>query len=80
MLIGGKSGEGKSTLMQHLALRSMREKKGLILIDPHGDLAEQVLRLVPAERFDDVVFIDLSDEAFACGINPLDVMMARQSR
>ena len=76
MLIGGKSGEGKSTLMQHLALRSMLEKKGLILIDPHGDLAEQVLRLVPSERFDDVVFIDLSDEAFACGINPLDAMMA----
>jgi hypothetical protein len=76
MLIGGKSGEGKSTLMQHLALQSMLEKRGLILIDPHGDLAEQVLRLMPAERFDDVVFIDLSDESFACGINPLDAMMA----
>jgi Helicase HerA, central domain len=76
MLIGGKSGEGKSTLMQHLALRSMKEGGGLILIDPHGDLAEHVLRLVPADRFDDVIFIDLSDEAFACGINPLDAMMA----
>lgn len=76
MLIGGKSGEGKSTLMQHLILRSMLGNKGLIVIDPHGDLAEQVIGLVPAERADEVVFLDLSDPTFACGINPLDAMMA----
>jgi len=76
-LIGGKSGEGKSTFMQHLAVRSMTEHQGLILVDPHGDLVEQVLRLVPPERCDDVVLIDLSDERFACGLNPIDATVAR---
>jgi hypothetical protein len=78
MLIGGKSGEGKSTLLLHLILRRLREEKGgLILIDPHGDLANQVLALIPQARWDDVVFIDLSDELFAWGINVLDTTMAR---
>ncbi|GHO88153.1 helicase HerA domain-containing protein [Dictyobacter formicarum] len=76
-LIAGKSGEGKSTLITHMAWDAMRGGGGLVLIDPHGDLAEDVLRLVPPERCDDVVLIDLSDAQFACGINPLDATMAR---
>lgn len=77
MLIGGKSGEGKSTLMQHLVLRSLQRQSGLIVIDPHGDLVDQILGLVPAHRVDEVVLIDLSTTTFACGINPLDARMAR---
>ncbi len=77
LLIGGKSGEGKSTLMQHLAQRSMRECHGLIVIDPHGDLVEQILTLVPPDRIDDVVLLDLSDEQFACGLNPIDATVSR---
>jgi Helicase HerA, central domain len=77
LLIGGKSGEGKSTFMKHLALRSIMLRSGLIVIDPHGDQAEQLLALVPPECLDDVVLIDLSDEYFACGLNPIDATMAR---
>lgn len=77
MLIGGKSGEGKSTLMVHVAVRTMDHQNGLVLIDPHGDLAEDVLCLVPASRLDDTLFIDLSDENFAWGINPLDATMSK---
>ena len=77
LLIGGKSGEGKSTLLLQLILRRLKEKGGLILIDPHGDFADQTLGLIPPERWDDVVFIDLSNEDFACGINVLDTTMAR---
>ncbi|MBV9257935.1 MAG: hypothetical protein JO215_07940 [Ktedonobacteraceae bacterium] len=77
LLVGGKSGEGKSTFIKHLALRSMMECNGLIVIDPHGDQAEQLLALVPPDRLDDVVLIDLSDERFACGLNPIDATIAR---
>jgi hypothetical protein len=77
MLIGGKSGEGKSTMEKHLALRCMRERNGLIVVDPHGDQADQLLALVPPDRLDDVVLIDLSDEQFACGLNPIDATVAR---
>ncbi len=76
LLIGGKSGEGKSTLMEHLALRAM-EQGGLIVIDPHGDLVEHLLCRVPASRRDEVVLIDLSETDDAIGINLLDATLGR---
>jgi hypothetical protein len=63
--------------MVHLALRAMLEHRGLIVIDPHGDLAEDVLGLVPPDRRDDVVFLDLSEQQVACGINPLDASVGQ---
>src|SRR5579859_2757229 len=75
-LIGGKSGEGKSTFMEHVAREAMTEG-GLVLIDPHGDLCEHILAQVPPERADDVVLIDLSDPDASPGINALDVTLGR---
>ncbi len=75
-LIGGKSGEGKSTLMEHIARDAMAQG-GLVLIDPHGDLCEHALQSVPDDRADDVVLIDLSDPTASTGINPLDVTLGR---
>jgi len=76
LLIGGKSGEGKSTLMEYLALRAM-EQGGLIVIDPHGDLVEHLLGRVPARRRDEVVLIDLSEPDYAIGLNLLDTTLGR---
>jgi hypothetical protein len=73
-LFGGKAGEGKSTFIQYIAREAMR-LGGLVLIDPIGDLCEQVLKLVPAERAEDVVFIDLADTQYSVGLNPLDVTL-----
>jgi energy-coupling factor transporter ATP-binding protein EcfA2 len=77
-LVCGKSGEGKSTLLEHLAQTAMEQGEGLLLADPHGDLADEVLRLVPAYRVDDVVLIDLSDTEHALGLNPIDVLLGRE--
>ncbi|HTK06189.1 MAG TPA: hypothetical protein VL485_03390 [Ktedonobacteraceae bacterium] len=71
-LFGGKAGEGKSTFIQYIAQEAM-QLGGLVLIDPFGDLCEQVLKLVPVERAEDVVFIDLADSQYSVGLNPLDV-------
>jgi hypothetical protein len=76
-LIGGKSGEGKSTCIEHLAHALMCRGSGLLLIDPHGDLSEHVLSRVPEERSEDVVWIDLADPAYSVGLNPLDVTLGR---
>jgi energy-coupling factor transporter ATP-binding protein EcfA2 len=76
-LVAGKTGEGKSTFLEHLAQAAM-EQGGLVVIDPHGDLAEHVLRLVPAHRADDVVLVDLADANYAVGLNPLDVTLGRE--
>jgi energy-coupling factor transporter ATP-binding protein EcfA2 len=77
-LVCGKSGQGKSTLLEHLAQAAMEQGEGLLLTDPHGDLADEVLRLVPAHRADDVVLIDLSDTEHALGLNPIDVQLGRE--
>ncbi|HEU5200334.1 MAG TPA: DUF87 domain-containing protein, partial [Ktedonobacterales bacterium] len=76
-LVAGKTGEGKSTFLEHLAGAAMREG-GLVVIDPHGDLAEHILLQVPETRADDVVFIDLSDPTAAFGLNPIDVALGRE--
>jgi hypothetical protein len=76
--LGGKSGEGKSTLMVHLAKAVMQEgERGFFLLDPHGDLAQDVLRVVPESLHDKVVLIDLGDTDFCVGLNPLDVTLGR---
>jgi hypothetical protein len=74
-LVGGKTGEGKSVLLAAIARVAMQQGDGLFLLDPHGDLAYDVLSRVPASRRSDVVFIDLADRAWCIGMNPLDVTM-----
>ena len=59
----GPSGVGKSTLMAHIALDSLNAGEGGIVIDPIGDLAENILQRVPADRIDDVAVLDPRDGA-----------------
>lgn len=65
----GKSGTGKSTLLQLLIGELVRSGKGLAIIDPHGPLAEWMLHAVPQDRLDDVVYLDFSDPEFAPSLN-----------
>ena len=76
-LILGKSGEGKTSLLLHIAEAAMQGDGGLIFIDLPGDSIPRVLRRVPPHRSKDVVVIDLSDPLFSVGINPLDVTLGR---
>ena len=77
MLLVAKTRRGKSTLMQRLALFAMQTapRHAALLVDPHRDLAEATLRLVPAERRDDVVFLDVADRARPFGLNLLDTCL-----
>src|SRR5262249_28572372 len=50
---------------------------GLVLIDPHGDLASALMQCVPANRLEDVILLDLADTEFPFGLNPLDVTLGR---
>lgn len=68
----GKTGMGKSVLLEHLLVGLIRRGEGCALIDPHGDLAERVLDLVPSHRLNDVVLLDAADEGRPLGWNPLE--------
>jgi hypothetical protein len=72
MYMIGKTGTGKSTLMKHMAISDIRKGNGLALIDPHGDLAEEILDHVPEERVNDVVYFNPADMARPFAINLLE--------
>lgn len=67
----GASGSGKSTLLLNLILQDMQRGDGLALLDPHGDLVEDVLALVPDHRREDVILFDPADQDYPVGLNVL---------
>lgn len=68
----GQTGTGKSTLLTSLAAQDMVDGKGIAVIDPHGDLVERLMTLVPPKRMDDVVVFDPSDLEFPLGLNMIE--------
>src|SRR5450759_3225258 len=70
--IVGKTGTGKSTLMQTLIGQDIANGEGLVVLDPHGDLVERILRDVPAHRQKDVIYFNVPDVARPVSWNPLD--------
>ncbi len=71
LYIVGKSGVGKSKLLELLIRQDIAYKHGMCLIDPHGDVIETVLDFVPKERIEDVVIIDPGDIEYPVSFNPL---------
>ena len=67
----GASGTGKSTLLFNLIRQDIENGEGLAVLDPHGDLIEQILGVIPQHRIEDVVLLDPSDADYAVGFNML---------
>jgi energy-coupling factor transporter ATP-binding protein EcfA2 len=67
----GKTGSGKSTLLLNMAISDIERGKGLGVIDPHGDLAEELLNHIPKERIQDVVYFNAGDTEYLISFNPL---------
>ncbi|OGG03043.1 hypothetical protein A2W14_07270 [Candidatus Gottesmanbacteria bacterium RBG_16_37_8] len=73
MYIIGKTGTGKSTLIANMAINDMRNKEGVCVIDPHGDLSEILLDFVPSFRLNDIVYLEPFDQNNPFWMNPLEV-------
>src|ERR1700674_5241476 len=69
--IVGKTGTGKSTLIETMAIQDLEHGNGFALIDPHGDLAERIAAHIPAARQPDTIYFNPSDPAQPYGYNPL---------
>lgn len=67
----GRTGTGKSTLLETLALQDIRNGNGLAVIDPHGDLVERLAASIPPERADDLVYLCPAKDSAAYRYNPL---------
>ncbi|MCA9369003.1 ATP-binding protein, partial [Candidatus Woesebacteria bacterium] len=73
MYIIGKTGTGKSTLMKNMVIKDMEAGHGVGVLDPHGDLIEQILHVIPEERLEDVVYFNPDDIEYPMGINLLEL-------
>ncbi len=72
MYIIGKTGTGKSTLIENMVISDIKDGNGLALIDPHGDLTENILHFIPEERIEDVIYFNPGDLEYPIAFNPLE--------
>ena len=71
ILVTGPTGSGKTTLLRNLIIQHIALGHGVGLIDPHGDLAEEILQHIPPRRADHLVYFNPSDLEFPIGLNVL---------
>lgn len=67
----GASGTGKSTQLYNLIRQDLEHGEGLAVLDPHGDLIDRLLGVIPEHRIKDVILFDPADEEYAIGFNVL---------
>lgn len=74
MYIIGKTGMGKTNLLENLVMQDIRNGHGVCYIDPHGDTAEKLLKAVPADRINDVIYFNPADQAFPIAFNVMETI------
>ncbi|OJW84170.1 MAG: hypothetical protein BGO69_11910 [Bacteroidetes bacterium 46-16] len=67
----GKTGVGKSTLLQNMAISDIERGNGLCILDPHGDIATDILKHIPAWRKEDLIYFNPKDTDNPIAFNPL---------
>jgi hypothetical protein len=72
MYIIGKTGTGKSELLKELIMQDIRAGKGICFMDPHGDPIQDILKLIPPERAEDVIYFNPGDTERPIGLNLLE--------
>ncbi len=78
MYIIGKTGTGKSEFLKSMIMQDIHNGEGLAVIDPHGDLIDDILQLIPSKRAEDVILFDPSDTARPMGFNMLEAATEEQ--
>jgi hypothetical protein len=73
IFIVGGTGNGKTTMLQYAIVQDIQNGKGVAVVDPHGDMAETLLRHIPEERINDVIYFNPDDLAHPIGLNLLEL-------
>jgi len=74
----GKTGTGKSQLLEEMIMQDVHDGKGVAVIDPHGDLIDGVMSRIPPSRAEDVIYFDPSDNERPMGLNMLEAKTEEQ--
>lgn len=72
MYLIGKTGMGKTTMLEHLVYSDIINGNGLALVDPHGDFAEKMLDFIPSNRINDVIYFNPSDIDWPIAFNVME--------
>jgi len=78
MYVIGKTGTGKSQLLEELVMQDINAGKGVAVIDPHGDLITGIMSRMPVSRAEDVIYFDPSDTERPMGFNMLEAVTEEQ--
>jgi CxxC-x17-CxxC domain-containing protein len=73
MYVLGKSGTGKSVLLSNLIVQNIQNGEGVCVVDPHGELVEEILHLIPEHRTKDVIYFNPADADFHIGFNVIQL-------
>lgn len=74
----GQTGTGKTTFLENLAFQDMLRGGGFAFVDPHGDVAERLMALVPKERTEDIIYFCPSETDFPMGLNLFEYQTSDQ--
>lgn len=72
MYVIGKTGMGKTTLIENMVIQDIINGHGVCFVDPHGDSVEKVLNYIPSNRINDVIYLNPADVDFPIAFNPLE--------
>lgn len=78
MYVIGKTGMGKTTLLENMAIQDMRAGKGVGIVDPHGEFAEKMLDFIPEERIKDVIYFNPADLQHPVAFNSMESVLPEQ--
>jgi len=68
----GKTGMGKTNMLENLAIQDIRNGHGVCFVDPHGDTAEKLVSMIPPERINDVIYFNPADQDYPIAFNVLE--------
>ncbi len=78
MYLVGKTGMGKSNLLENMAIQDIQAGRGVAFIDPHGEAAEKILDYVPSWRVNDVIYFNPGDVGYPTAFNVMEISNPEQ--
>lgn len=78
MYLIGKTGMGKSTVLENMIIADIISGRGVSVVDPHGDLVEKVVNYIPSHRVNDTIYFNPADQDFPIAFNVLESVDEQQ--
>lgn len=72
MYLIGKTGMGKTNLLEHLVIQDIKNGHGVCYIDPHGDTSEKIIKAIPTDRINDVIYFNPADQNYPIAMNVME--------